>query len=264
MHRETDRFVQKNLAYWTRRAPGYSQVNREELDTGQHRVWSQVLDSRLCRHFPNRPRESIRVLDVGTGPGFFAILLAELGYLVTAVDYTPAMLERAEENAGALARKIRFLSMDAQSLTFADGSFHAVVSRNLTWNLPAPDQAYAQWVRVLKPGGLLLNFDANWYRYLWDAGAERDHQTDRENVRGSDVRDDTAGTDVAAMEEIARRAPLSRRIRPDWDLEALKRLGMRASADPEAWKQVWTREERINNASTPLFLIQAEKQTEAL
>lgn len=252
-------YIEENVAYWTKRAPGYSEVNQEELHTGQRQVWSQALDARIREHFPGKKREELRVLDVGTGPGFFAILLTELGYRVTAVDYTEAMLEQARRNAGPFAGQIRFCRMNAEELSFADESFDVVVSRNLTWNLPAPERAYAQWARVLKPGGLLLNFDANWYRYLYDTKAEERHRSDRENVRTSGAADDTAGTDVAAMEAIARQAPLSRRFRPRWDLEVLSGLGMRASADTEVWKQVWTREEWINNASTPMFLIAASR-----
>ena len=260
-----EQFSSQNIAYWTKRAPGYSRVNQEELYTGQSQVWSHALDSRIRQHFLEQPRESIRVLDIGTGPGFFAIILARLGYRVTAVDYTPAMLVRARENAGKLARYIRFLPMDAHALTFPDNSFDVVVSRNLTWNLHAPDQAYRQWVRVLAPGGLLLNFDANWYRYLRDPRAKAGHLADRKNVRTSGVEDDTAGTDVQAMEQIAHQAPLSGCDRPRWDLEMLKGFGMKVSADLEIWRQVWTREELVNNASTPMFLIRGEKcaQTEA-
>ncbi|MFQ6831106.1 hypothetical protein [Butyricicoccus pullicaecorum] len=110
-----------------------------------------------------------------------------------------------------------------------------------------------------QPGGLLLNFDANWYRYLYDTHAEAEHRLDRENVRTSGAADDTAGTDVQAMEAIARQAPLSRLFRPQWDLEILSSLGMRAAADTEVWKQVWTRDEWVNNASTPMFLVAASR-----
>ena len=111
----------------------------------------------------------------------------------------------------------------------------------------------------MKPGGVLLNFDANWYRYLWDEAAQTAHAQDRANLLDSDVRDETAGTDVSAMEAIARQAPLSSRQRPAWDLDVLHGLGMQAAADTEVWKQVWTKEERINNASTPMFLVEARK-----
>ena len=113
----------------------------------------------------------------------------------------------------------------------------------------------------MKPGGVLLNFDANWYRYLRDEGAQLAHARDRENLQTSDVRDETAGTDVSAMEAIAMQAPLSAHQRPAWDLKVLRGLGMQAAADTEIWKKVWTREERINNASTPMFLVEGRKCT---
>lgn len=249
----------ENIHYWTRRADGYSRVNREELSTAQKSVWKTQLSRRLAAHFPDRPLSDLRVLDIGTGPGFFAILLAELGCKVTAVDYTAQMLAEAERNAGPLAGEIRFCRMNAEALDFTDGSFDAAVTRNLTWNLHNPERAYAEWVRVLAPGGVLLNFDANWYRYLWDSAAQQGHSADRARLSASDVRDETAGTDVAAMEHIARQTPLSRQQRPDWDLQILQGLGVQAAADRRVWQQVWTREERINNASTPMFLVEGHK-----
>mgnify|MGYP000807176615 CR=1 FL=1 len=96
------------------------------------------------------------MLDVGTGPGFFAIILAEMGFRVTAVDYTASMLEEAGRNAGALADKIDFRQMNAEKLTFADHSFDVLVTRNVTWNLHDPETAYGHWTRVLAPGGALV------------------------------------------------------------------------------------------------------------
>lgn len=257
--REIRAYIGENISYWTKRAPGYSDVNQEELRTRQRKIWSQALDSRIQAHFGGRDRSDIHILDVGTGPGFFAIILTELGYRVTAVDYTAAMLEQARANAGALADRIQFHQMNAEELSFEDGRFDVIVSRNLTWNLPMPERAYAHWTRVLKSDGLMLNFDANWYRYLYDANAQNAHLSDRENVQTLGAADDTAGTDVDAMEAIARQAPLSRHTRPQWDRDILKRLGMKVAVDTEIWRQVWTRDEWINNASTPMFLISASK-----
>ena len=159
--------------YWTGRAEGYSQVNQHELSTGQDQVWFQE----ISRYLPEG--KALKILDVGTGPGFFAILLARQGYDVTAVDYTEAMLEEARKNAGALAEKIHFCRMDAQHLTFPDHTFDVVISRNLTWNLEEPERAYAEWMRVLKEGGRLLNFDANWYHHLFDEEKRREYEKDR-------------------------------------------------------------------------------------
>lgn len=252
-------YEEENIHYWTNRASSYSGVNQEELATSQKTVWRGLISRRIAARFPNTNPKRIRVLDVGTGPGFFAIILAELGYQVTAVDYTASMLEEAKRNAGALAEKIDFRQMNAEELSFRAASFDVLVTRNVTWNLPNPEKAYAHWMRVLKPGGLLLNFDANWYRYLWDENDQAAHALDRKNLQDSDVRDETAGTDVDAMEAIARQTPLSRIHRPAWDLDVLRGMGMQANADTEIWKQVWTREERINNASTPMFLVEGCK-----
>ena len=252
-------YEEENIHYWTNRAPSYSVVNQEELESDQHSVWQSVLTEQIRAYFPSRRPESIRVLDVGTGPGFFAIILAEQGYRVSAVDYTPSMLAQAKYNAGPLKEKIDFREMNAEELTFADNSFDVVVSRNLTWNLPHPENAYAHWSRVLKPGGLLLNFDANWYSYLHDEDAKANHLADRENIKTAGVRDETAGTDVDAMEAIAYQTPLAASVRPGWDLRVLKGCGMKAKADTNIWKRVWTFEERTNNASTPMFMIESVK-----
>lgn len=251
----------QNMQYWTKRAPSYGDVNREELATAQHDVWSQALLRRIQTAFQNRDPKTIRILDVGTGPGLFAILLAEAGFSVTAVDYTEAMLEEARQNAASHDCGVHFLLADAEALPFEAETFDVVVTRNLTWNLPHPDRAYREWVRVLKGEGLLLNFDANWYRYLYHPDALKAHLTDRENVEKTHAADDTAGTNVAAMEAIAKKAPLSQTLRPAWDLALLSSLGMDAKADETIWRQVWTKEEWINNASTPLFLVYGTKRS---
>ena len=247
---ELEKRVQR---YWTQRSHDFGTVRRNELEDEMGRKWFRELE----KHLPENGK--LKILDVGTGTGFFAVLLAQAGHRVEGVDLTPAMLEEARALAAQRGLDITFREMDAQTLDYEDGCFDAVISRNLTWTLPDPERAYGQWFRVLKPGGVLLNFDANWYRYLWDRGAEQAHARDRENLWASDVRDETAGTDVSAMEAIARQAPLSARMRPGWDLGVLRGLGLQAAADTEIWRQVWTRDERINNASTPMFLVEARK-----
>lgn len=62
-----------------------------------------------------------------------------------------------EENADCC-----FQVMDAENPMFADETFDVVISRNLTWTLPNAEHAYGEWMRVLKTGGVLLNFDANY------------------------------------------------------------------------------------------------------
>ena len=54
-------------SYWSTRTEGYSEVNHKELAGTQKNAWLKVLTSQ----FPDKPKEEIRILDIGTGPGFF-------------------------------------------------------------------------------------------------------------------------------------------------------------------------------------------------
>ena len=247
----------ENREYWTQRAPSYSLINRRELATPQHCKWRDCLQKEIAARFPDRAAADIRVLEVGTGPGFFAILLAECGYDVTAIDLTPAMLAEARQNAGELCSRIRFLEGNAEDTGFPGGSFDVIVSRNLTWNLPHPEQAYAEWARLLAPGGLLLNFDANWYCYLYDEQARAGYERDRQNTAQQGMEDANMGSNFRVMEDIARRIPLSSVHRPAWDVEVLQKLGLTVRADAEIWQRVWTEQDKVNFASTPLFLVSA-------
>ena len=249
----------ENKTYWTGRASGYSEVNQWELATEQRQKWSACLREEITRQFPDKSPQELRVLEVGTGPGFFAILLCELGYDVTAIDLTPAMLAEAKKNAGTLAGEIRFMEMNAEALDFADATFDVVISRNLTWNLPHPDRACAEWARVLKAGGLLLNFDANWYAYLFDGEAKAAYEQDRLSSAEQGVDDQNVGENFDVMEDIARQMPLSNIRRPVWDLQQLRALGLDAEADETVWQRVWSEEEKINFSSTPLFMIRAKR-----
>lgn len=144
------------VRYWTIRSHDFGAVRKNELGSIMGRRWQEELEARLPQGSP------LNILDVGTGTGFFAILMAQLGHKVTGIDLTPAMLEEAAAMAAGLGLDIAFRHMDAQQLDFPDGTFDVVLSRNLTWTLPEPEKAYAEWHRVLKPGGLLLNFDADY------------------------------------------------------------------------------------------------------
>lgn len=246
--------------YWTNRASGYSEYNQQEMADARRSMWKGKLLELLKGQFPGREASEIRILDVGTGPGFFAILLAEAGYQVTAVDYTEEMLKEAGQNAGSLAKQIRWMVGDAQNLELEDGQFDAVVTRNVTWNLPDPAKAYGEWYRVLRNDGVLFNFDADWYGHLFDEKKRAAYEADRKRVEEEQLEDYYGSTDNDKMEEIARQVPLSRLRRPQWDIEAMREAGFRhVECDEEVWREVWTEEEIVNNASTPVFLLSGIK-----
>lgn len=255
-----DQLLNEIESYWSTRTEGYSEVNEKELKGIQKNAWLKTLES----NFPDKKKEELRILDIGTGPGFFPMILAEAGYHVTAVDYTPGMLEKAAENAekfiGEKSRNIEFKRMDAQALFFESESFDVVISRNLTWNLPHPDMAYKEWLRVLKKGGKLLNFDANWYGYLYDEKKREAYENDRKNVEKVSLDDHYLCTDIDRMEKIALQVPLSEAKRPIWDVKVLESLGAaNIQVDEEIWQQVWSEEEKLNYGSTPMFMVKVTR-----
>lgn len=147
--------------YWTVRAHDFSTVRKNELCNEMGKKWLYEIKKFL----PDNKR--LHILDVGTGTGFFAILLADAGHQVDGIDLTPAMLEEGRTLAEQYHLKITFREMDAQALSYEDAVFDVVVSRNLTWTLPDPQKAYQEWFRVLKPGGILLNFDADYVKNVY-------------------------------------------------------------------------------------------------
>ncbi|WP_026670040.1 class I SAM-dependent methyltransferase [Butyrivibrio sp. AE3006] len=246
--------------YWDKRSETYSELNITELNGSRKNLWHNVLTDLIQKAFPDKNNDDIKILDIGTGPGFFSILLKECGYNVTGIDSSTEMLGRAKSNAGKYGDVINFLQMDADDLSFEDDSFDVIVNRNVTWNLQNPETCYAEWRRVLKPGGRLFVFDANWYAYLFDDEKLHEYEEDRENVKDEGLFDFNDVENAEKMEQIALTLPLSKEDRPKWDENALLKCGfLSVSSDTEIWKKVWDREEQVNFASTPMFLIQAVK-----
>jgi SAM-dependent methyltransferase len=251
-----------NHAYWMWRATGYSEVNQEELAGIQRSTWSMLLDELIMEHpaCKGKTKQEIRILDIGCGPGFLSIILTELGYRVTSGDFASSMLEQARDNAGNLAEKMDFCIENAMDLSFADATFDVVLSRNLTWNLPDPKKAYKEWLRVLKPEGMLLVFDANWYHYLRDDARKAAYELDRAKVAEAGCGDYNLGANFDVMEEIANRLPMTDCKRPEWDQRVFLEYEV-ASVDlfEDIGAIVYSEKEKINYASSPMFMIKVVK-----
>ena len=88
---QTD-YTEDMVGYWKERSHTYSKDNRSQLENEKKTVWENLILSNTTQE------KQLNILDVGTGPGFFAVLLAQKGHHVTAVDVSADMLERAKEN----------------------------------------------------------------------------------------------------------------------------------------------------------------------
>lgn len=97
----------------------------------------------------------MKVLDIATGTGLAAAeclrTVGPTGHVVAA-DLSEAMVEQARQRLNT-ARNITFAVENGQSLTFADGSFDALVCSLGLMFFPDPSQGLAEFLRVLRPGG---------------------------------------------------------------------------------------------------------------
>jgi ubiquinone/menaquinone biosynthesis C-methylase UbiE len=99
---------------------------------------------------------TLRVLDVGCGPGDLSIRISRQCHEVRGVDVTPEMIRIAEEKAAFEPANVYFQQADACDLPFDDYSFDTVVSVNALQTMIQPETAIMEMSRVLKPGGELL------------------------------------------------------------------------------------------------------------
>ncbi|GIJ10951.1 class I SAM-dependent methyltransferase [Micromonospora andamanensis] len=143
--------------YWTGRAPGYDEYQqRPDRLADDTRAWSKIWAEAL-------PTAPLEVLDVGTGTGQVAMVLAGLGHRVTGIDLAEGMLDQARRHAAAITNGPVIRHGDAVHPDFPPASFDAVVSRYLMWTLREPETAVANWVRLLRPGGTVAVVDSTWF-----------------------------------------------------------------------------------------------------
>ena len=107
-----DKLLDEIESYWSTRTEGYSEVNEKELKGMQKKAWLETLERGFFgkrsgknedsennsvekevfeeefseKQHTDKYKDHLRILDIGTGPGFFPMILAEAGYHVTAID----------------------------------------------------------------------------------------------------------------------------------------------------------------------------------
>src|SRR5260370_1046324 len=138
---------------WSRRKPR-GRDRWFESGSLQRRVISEpgsdlrtpVLKARGARH----------TLDLGCGVGRHALLFAEHGFAVEAIDGAAAGVDFARREATARGLRLSLRQADADALPFADESFDYVLSWNVIFHGTMGDvgRRLTEIWRVLKLGGL--------------------------------------------------------------------------------------------------------------
>jgi ubiquinone/menaquinone biosynthesis C-methylase UbiE len=131
---------------------------------GYDAKWSISFDERCISYVRERAERMLprsrygRVLEVGCGTGFFLLNLWQAGFVERAhgCDISPGMLEACGRSAARLGCPIDLRTGDAEALPYEDGSFDLVVGHAFLHHLPDPKVAFAEFRRVLAPGGAVL------------------------------------------------------------------------------------------------------------
>ena len=132
----------------------------------RYTLWAPVYDH-LSRIFRRRRRRSVKVADLkpgervlilGAGTGLDLDFIPP-GIVLTAIDLTPAMLQRLRRRAQRLGLAVDARVMDGTALEFPDSSFEVVLLHLIIAVIPDPVRCMREAARVLRPGGRAVIFD---------------------------------------------------------------------------------------------------------
>ena len=227
---------------------------------GYFRAWNTERPHPLARVYRKEVATAVewirpsskRVLDLGCGPGRFAISYAQAGAsLVTAVDISPQVLaaaRQAAQRAGVQGR-IAFQMGDAENLGLRSSAFDAVSCMQTFVHFPHPNAAAKEMLRACRPGGLFVatatNTDHAWvWRYPSIATVES-----LLNRFPADLRD--------AVDELASIGPGSRVVHTDRGLSAPHSSYTRVSFQRLFADAGFTVDEAVDLGRPPVFFLVA-------
>lgn len=132
----------------------------DEPDHGLRDPETREAWRRLLRdHLPEPPA---RVADLGCGTGTLSVLMADEGYAVDGVDFSPAMVEAARAKAGRRPG-VSFAVGDAGEPPLHRAAYDVVLCRHVLWALDDPAAALDRWVGLLREGGRLVLVEGAWH-----------------------------------------------------------------------------------------------------
>jgi ubiquinone/menaquinone biosynthesis C-methylase UbiE len=116
------------------------------------------VSSKVRKALGGQPRRYERALEIGAGTGYFTLNLMRAGLIgqATCSDISPGMLSTLAENADRLGLTVLTQQADAEQLPFEDESFDLVFGHAILHHIPDLPRAFAEFERVLAPGGTVL------------------------------------------------------------------------------------------------------------
>lgn len=143
------------IAAWDAEAASFDEAADHGLiDPAVREAWRRLLLGVL-------PDPPARIADLGCGTGTLSVLLAEAGYEVDGLDFSPRMIELARLKAIDLDA-VRFVQADAFEPPLPEASFDVVVCRHVLWAMPDAAVALTRWSRLLTPTGRLVLIEGRW------------------------------------------------------------------------------------------------------
>jgi len=99
-----------------------------------------------------------RSLEIGSGTGYFSLNLLQAGAIraATCTDISPGMLATLRANAERLGLEVEAVATGAEELPFEDGAFDLVLGHAILHHIPDLSKAFAEFHRVLRPGGTVV------------------------------------------------------------------------------------------------------------
>ena len=142
--------------YWDSEAPTFDDEPDHGLrDPEVREAWRRL----LREHLPQPPA---RVADLGCATGTLTVLLADEGYAVDGVDFSPAMVDAARTKATGRAG-VRIELGDAGAPPLEPAAYDVVLCRHVLWALPDRPGALRRWVELLTESGRLVLIEGDWH-----------------------------------------------------------------------------------------------------
>ena len=155
-------------------SPTATAAHIKDVNTRYHDAAADEYDAKWGIDFGDTGQEQVRLklvkalgglggrsfgdaLEIGSGTGYFSLNLVQLGVIerLTATDISPGMLQRLSATAESLGLEAATAATEAESLPFEDESFDLVFGHAVLHHIPDLDRAFAEFRRVLRPGGAI-------------------------------------------------------------------------------------------------------------